>query len=137
MPAPQHPSAVLASTAIILNFPTDGARRMAASTYAEIIIGGGGIAGCSTVYHPQRWGAALRVPAPAAGAGRGHCVAGHLWHCVVGHDPGASGHGGGITRNLDVFAALLGVWLLKEVFTPRRVIGTCAIAAGVMAVRLG
>ena len=35
-----------------------------------------------------------------------------------------------------LFAALLGVWLLKEVMTPRRVIGTCAILAGVMALRL-
>jgi len=36
-----------------------------------------------------------------------------------------------------LFAVLLGVWLLKEVFTPRRVIGICAIVAGVMALRLG
>ncbi len=36
-----------------------------------------------------------------------------------------------------LFAALLGVWLLKEVFTIRRVIGTCVIVAGVMALRLG
>lgn len=36
-----------------------------------------------------------------------------------------------------LFAVLLGVWFLKEVFTPRRVIGTCAILAGVMALRLG
>ncbi len=36
-----------------------------------------------------------------------------------------------------LFAVLLGVWLLKEVFTPRRVIGTCVIVAGVMALRLG
>jgi uncharacterized membrane protein len=35
-----------------------------------------------------------------------------------------------------LFAALLGVWLLKEVMTLRRVIGTCAILAGVMALRL-
>jgi phosphonate utilization associated putative membrane protein len=36
-----------------------------------------------------------------------------------------------------LFAVLLGVWLLKEVFTPRRVIGICTIVAGVMALRLG
>ena len=36
-----------------------------------------------------------------------------------------------------LFAALLGVWFLKEVFTPRRVIGTCVIVVGVMALRLG
>jgi len=36
-----------------------------------------------------------------------------------------------------LFAVLLGVWFLKEVFTPRRVIGTCVIVAGVMALRLG
>lgn len=36
-----------------------------------------------------------------------------------------------------LFAALLGVWFLKEIFTPRRVIGTCVIVAGVMALRLG
>jgi len=36
-----------------------------------------------------------------------------------------------------LFAALLGVWLLKEVFTLRRAIGTGIIVAGVMAVRLG
>ena len=36
-----------------------------------------------------------------------------------------------------LFAVLLGVWLLKEVFTPRRVIGTFVIVAGVMALRLG
>jgi len=36
-----------------------------------------------------------------------------------------------------LFAALLGSWFLKEAFTPRRVIGTCAIVAGVMALRLG
>ena len=36
-----------------------------------------------------------------------------------------------------LFAALLGVWFLKEVFTTRRLLGTCAIAGGVMALRLG
>jgi phosphonate utilization associated putative membrane protein len=36
-----------------------------------------------------------------------------------------------------LFAVLLGVWMLNEVFTVRRVIGTCAIVAGVMALRLG
>ena len=36
-----------------------------------------------------------------------------------------------------LFAALLGVWFLKEVFTLRRVIGTAIILAGVMALRLG
>lgn len=35
-----------------------------------------------------------------------------------------------------LFAALLGAWLLKEVFTLQRLIRTCLIAAGVMAVRL-
>ncbi len=36
-----------------------------------------------------------------------------------------------------LFAALLGVWLLGEVFTLRRAIGTCAIVSGVVALRLG
>jgi len=36
-----------------------------------------------------------------------------------------------------LFAALLGVWFLKEVFTLRRVVGTCVIVLGVMALRLG
>ena len=36
-----------------------------------------------------------------------------------------------------LFAVLLGVWFLKEVFTPRRIIGTCVIVCGVMALRLG
>ena len=36
-----------------------------------------------------------------------------------------------------LFAALLGVWFLKEIFTVRRIVGTCAIVAGVMALRLG
>ena len=36
-----------------------------------------------------------------------------------------------------LFAALLGTWLLKEAFTPRRALGTAAIVAGVMALRLG
>ncbi len=36
-----------------------------------------------------------------------------------------------------LFAALLGVWFLKEVFTLRRAIGTCVILSGVMALRLG
>lgn len=36
-----------------------------------------------------------------------------------------------------LFAALLGVWLLREPFTARRIIGTCTIVAGVMALRLG
>ncbi len=36
-----------------------------------------------------------------------------------------------------LFAALLGVWFLKEVFTVRRVVGTCVIVSGVMALRLG
>ena len=36
-----------------------------------------------------------------------------------------------------LFAALLGAWFLKEAFTPRRLIGTCAIVGGVMALRLG
>jgi phosphonate utilization associated putative membrane protein len=36
-----------------------------------------------------------------------------------------------------LFAALLGSWLLKEAFTPRRALGTAAIVAGVMALRLG
>lgn len=35
-----------------------------------------------------------------------------------------------------LFAALLGAWLLKEAFTPRRVLGTAVIVAGVMALRL-
>ena len=36
-----------------------------------------------------------------------------------------------------LFAALLGVWFLKEVFTLRRLLGTCAIVGGVMGLRLG
>jgi drug/metabolite transporter (DMT)-like permease len=36
-----------------------------------------------------------------------------------------------------LFAALFGTWLLKEAFTLRRAIGTAAIVAGVMALRLG
>jgi phosphonate utilization associated putative membrane protein len=36
-----------------------------------------------------------------------------------------------------LFAALLGVWFLKEVFTVRRAVGTGVIVAGVMALRLG
>lgn len=36
-----------------------------------------------------------------------------------------------------LFAALLGVWFLKEVFTLRRAVGTCVIVSGVMALRLG
>lgn len=36
-----------------------------------------------------------------------------------------------------LFAALLGIWFLKEVLTVRRAIGTCVIVAGVMALRLG
>ncbi len=36
-----------------------------------------------------------------------------------------------------LFAALLGSWLLKEKFTPRRALGTCVIVGGVMALRLG
>lgn len=36
-----------------------------------------------------------------------------------------------------LFAALFGVWFLKEVFTLRRLVGTCAIVGGVMALRMG
>ena len=36
-----------------------------------------------------------------------------------------------------LFAALMGSWLLKEKFTPRRALGTCVIVGGVMALRLG
>jgi uncharacterized membrane protein len=36
-----------------------------------------------------------------------------------------------------LFAALLGTWLLKESFTVRRAMGTAAILAGVIALRLG
>jgi phosphonate utilization associated putative membrane protein len=36
-----------------------------------------------------------------------------------------------------LFAALLGTWFLKETFTVRRAVGTAAIVAGVMALRLG
>ena len=36
-----------------------------------------------------------------------------------------------------LFAALLGVWFLKETFTARRLLGTCAIVGGVTALRLG
>ena len=36
-----------------------------------------------------------------------------------------------------LFAALFGTWLLKEQFTARRALGTAAIAAGVVALRLG
>jgi phosphonate utilization associated putative membrane protein len=36
-----------------------------------------------------------------------------------------------------LFAALLGTWILKEAFTAQRAVGTAAIAAGVMALRLG
>jgi phosphonate utilization associated putative membrane protein len=35
-----------------------------------------------------------------------------------------------------LFAVLLGTWLLKETFTLRRFVGTCAIVGGVMAIRL-
>ena len=35
-----------------------------------------------------------------------------------------------------LFAALLGTWLLKERFTPRRAAGTAVIVAGVMALRI-
>ena len=35
-----------------------------------------------------------------------------------------------------LFAALLGTWLLKERFTPRRAVGTAAILAGVMSLRM-
>ena len=35
-----------------------------------------------------------------------------------------------------LFAVLLGAWFLKEAFTPRRVLGTGVILAGVMALRL-
>ena len=36
-----------------------------------------------------------------------------------------------------LFAALIGTWLLKEAFTLRRAVGTAAIVAGVVALRLG
>jgi phosphonate utilization associated putative membrane protein len=36
-----------------------------------------------------------------------------------------------------LFAALLGTWFLKETLTVRRAVGTAAIVAGVMALRLG
>lgn len=36
-----------------------------------------------------------------------------------------------------LFAVLLGVWFLKEVFTLRRAVGTCVIVSGVMALRMG
>jgi phosphonate utilization associated putative membrane protein len=36
-----------------------------------------------------------------------------------------------------LFAALMGTWLLKESFTPRRAVGTAVIVAGVIALRLG
>jgi phosphonate utilization associated putative membrane protein len=36
-----------------------------------------------------------------------------------------------------LFAALIGAWLLRERFTPRRAMGTAIIVAGVMALRLG
>ncbi len=35
-----------------------------------------------------------------------------------------------------LFAVLLGTWLLKEAFTLRRLLGTCVIVGGVMAIRL-
>jgi phosphonate utilization associated putative membrane protein len=36
-----------------------------------------------------------------------------------------------------LFAVLLGSWLLKEHFSPRRAVGACTIVAGIMALRLG
>ncbi|HYD75428.1 EamA family transporter [Ramlibacter sp.] len=36
-----------------------------------------------------------------------------------------------------LFAALLGTWLLKEAFTPRRAVGTALVLAGVVSLRLG
>ena len=36
-----------------------------------------------------------------------------------------------------LFAVILGSWLLKEHFTPRRFIGACTIVGGVMALRMG
>ncbi|WBY03454.1 EamA family transporter [Ramlibacter tataouinensis] len=36
-----------------------------------------------------------------------------------------------------LFAALLGTWLLKEAFTPRRALGTALVLAGVLSLRLG
>jgi len=35
-----------------------------------------------------------------------------------------------------LFAALLGAWLLNEALTLRRLLGTCLIVAGVVAMRL-
>ncbi len=35
-----------------------------------------------------------------------------------------------------LFAILIGTWILKEAFTLRRMLGTCAIVGGVMAIRL-
>jgi phosphonate utilization associated putative membrane protein len=35
-----------------------------------------------------------------------------------------------------LFAVLIGTWVLKEAFTLRRLLGTCAIVGGVMAIRL-
>lgn len=36
-----------------------------------------------------------------------------------------------------LFAVFLGIWFLREVFTTRRIVGTCVIVSGVMALRLG
>lgn len=36
-----------------------------------------------------------------------------------------------------LFAAFLGIWFLKEVLTTRRIVGTCVIVSGVMALRMG
>jgi len=35
-----------------------------------------------------------------------------------------------------LFAVLLGTWLLKESLTVRRLLGSCVIVGGVMAIRL-
>lgn len=55
-----------------------------------------------------------------------------IWALSVG----AMAHVAALRETSVLFAALLGTWLLKEVFTPRRALGTAVIVAGVMALRL-
>ena len=79
-------------------------------------------------YVRQRWPLALAGALASMGS---YAVA--LW--AMTHAPIATV--AALRETSVLFAALLGVWFLGEVFTQRRLAGTCAILAGVMALRLG
>ncbi len=71
-----------------------------------------------------------------AGARRRGALLHRLRHRHLGHDQGADRHGRGAARDLVLFAALIGMLLLKEPLVPIRLAAAAIVFAGAAMLRL-